>query len=159
MRAKRARCGDTWNVRRLLCRVNDRRVLFAKSLEVKVVFDDTSSAHSFTSDVGEAEACVESTLASEVASTVSTTITATLGEFTVVKNDDGHDVKDHRESGRRQMHHSGRGDHRASVKFNAASNSQLQMNTMRTDGSSQQHQIILKRESRVCRRHSPRSRR
>ena len=37
----------------------------------------------------------------------------------------------------RPIHNSERRDHRASVKFNAVSNSQLQMNTMRADGSSQ----------------------
>ena len=39
----------------------------------------------------EAETSAESALADEVVSTVESTITATLGELTVVNNDDGHD--------------------------------------------------------------------
>ena len=42
------------------------------------------------------EASVESTLVTEVASVVETTVAATLGEFTVVDNNDGHDVRPQR---------------------------------------------------------------
>ena len=50
-----------------------------------------SSANSFTSEVVECEASVESTLVRKVASSSERTITATLGELTVVNDDDGHD--------------------------------------------------------------------
>ena len=50
------------------------------------VFHDTCSPTSFTSEV-------ESTFGSKVASTVVSSITATLGELTVVNNDDGNDAR------------------------------------------------------------------
>ena len=59
--------------------------------EINAVFDDTSLASSFTVEVEEAEASVESTLESKVASTFAT-ITVRLGELTVVNDDDGNDA-------------------------------------------------------------------
>ena len=58
-------------------------------LEFNAVFDDTSSVNSVTSGVGDAEASVESVR--KVASILEITTTVTLGESTVVNNDDGYE--------------------------------------------------------------------
>ena len=65
-------------------------------LEFIAVFDDTSSVNSVTSGVGDAEESVR-----KVASILEITTTVTLGESTVVNNDDIRegDVKDHRDEG------------------------------------------------------------
>ena len=59
-------------------------------LEFIAVFDDTSSwSTAVTSGVGDAEASVESVR--KVASILEVTTTVTLGESTVVNNDDGYE--------------------------------------------------------------------
>ena len=55
-------------------------------LEFIAVFDDTSSVNSVTSGVGDAEESVR-----KVASILEITTTVTLGESTVVNNDDGYE--------------------------------------------------------------------
>ena len=102
--AKLAKFGDTWNFPDYLVeqvRVNDRCVRWQCDLFVcwrcqfisKSMRCATTLPRTTVSPAKKAKLRYESTLVSKVASTCAITITATLGELTVVNNDDGNDAE------------------------------------------------------------------